>query len=57
VDLPALPVALWRVVIDIRGIAYGTRTERKEKGQCLACGYDLTGNVSGTCPECGEKVG
>jgi predicted RNA-binding Zn-ribbon protein involved in translation (DUF1610 family) len=46
-----------QVVIDIRGIAYGTRTERKEKGQCLACGYDLTGNVSGTCPECGEKVG
>lgn len=20
---------------------------------CLACGYDLTGNVSGRCPECG----
>ncbi|MDB5356511.1 MAG: hypothetical protein JWN24_2964 [Phycisphaerales bacterium] len=26
-------------------------------GHCLACGYDLTGNVSGTCPECGRKVG
>jgi hypothetical protein len=26
-------------------------------GQCPACGYDLTGNVSGTCPECGGKVG
>ncbi len=21
---------------------------------CLACGYDLTGNVSGVCPECGR---
>lgn len=21
--------------------------------RCLACGYDLTGNVSGRCPECG----
>jgi hypothetical protein len=23
---------------------------------CLGCGYDLTGNTSGTCPECGEKM-
>ncbi len=23
---------------------------------CLKCGYDLTGNVSGRCPECGEVV-
>ena len=24
---------------------------------CLTCGYNLTGNVSGVCPECGEKIG
>jgi hypothetical protein len=29
------------------------RAERLAKGQCLACGYDLTGNVSGVRPECG----
>lgn len=23
---------------------------------CTTCGYDLTGNVSGICPECGEPV-
>jgi hypothetical protein len=23
---------------------------------CQHCGYNLTGNVSGTCPECGEAV-
>jgi hypothetical protein len=23
---------------------------------CLDCGYDLTGNVSGICPECGASV-
>ncbi|UCG17088.1 MAG: hypothetical protein JSV19_03465 [Phycisphaerales bacterium] len=23
---------------------------------CRRCGYDLTGNVSGVCPECGEPV-
>ncbi len=23
---------------------------------CINCEYDLTGNVSGICPECGEKI-
>ena len=30
------------------------RSDRRRKGLCLSCGYDLTGNVSGVCPECGE---
>ena len=25
-------------------------------GHCRTCGYNLTGNVSGVCPECGEAV-
>jgi hypothetical protein len=25
-------------------------------GHCRRCGYDLTGNASGICPECGQKV-
>ena len=25
----------------------------RRKGGCPTCGYDLTGNVSGVCPECG----
>jgi hypothetical protein len=25
-------------------------------GHCQKCGYDLTGNVSSICPECGEKT-
>jgi hypothetical protein len=29
------------------------RSSRSPSGQCAACGYDLTGNVSGVCPECG----
>lgn len=33
-------------------IAYDTR--RPLSGKC-ACGYDLTGNVSGVCPECGTR--
>lgn len=27
-----------------------------ERGLCLECGYDLRGNESGVCPECGQGV-
>jgi hypothetical protein len=27
-----------------------------DDGLCQECGYNLTGNVSGICPECGTKV-
>ena len=33
------------------------RKRRRKRGLCLRCGYDLTGNVSGVCPECGEGTG
>lgn len=26
------------------------------RGLCQGCGYDLTGNVSGRCPECGATI-
>ncbi len=29
---------------------------RRRRGLCLKCGYDLTGNVSGVCPECGTST-
>ena len=28
----------------------------KPPGYCQKCGYNLRGNVSGVCPECGEKI-
>lgn len=30
---------------------------RPPSGHCASCGYDLTGNVSGRCPECGREIG
>jgi hypothetical protein len=30
--------------------------ERFRQGRCPRCGYDLTGNVTGVCPECGVRV-
>ncbi len=32
------------------------RVARRRRGHCLSCAYDLEGNESGTCPECGEKT-
>ena len=31
------------------------RRRRRKRGQCLACGYDLRGGTSPTCPECGRQ--
>jgi hypothetical protein len=29
--------------------------QRRRFGKCVACGYSLIGNESGTCPECGQS--
>ncbi|MGD8452132.1 MAG: hypothetical protein PVJ57_09970 [Phycisphaerae bacterium] len=29
---------------------------KRRAGGCTTCGYDLTGNASGVCPECGTPV-
>ena len=45
----AAPPALW-----LRGAGRHRRRERRRLNRCVHCGYDLTGNVSGVCPECGK---
>ena len=32
------------------------RWRRRRRGECVACGYNLTGNVTGVCSECGTKI-
>ncbi len=32
------------------------RRRRRKRGLCIHCAYNLTGNVSGICPECGIKI-
>ncbi len=35
----------------------GSLADRRiREGRCPFCDYNLTGNVSGTCPECGKRV-
>jgi len=44
----ALPPLLW---------FWRFSRRRKRSGCCTVCDYDLTGNTSGVCPECGTAVG
>lgn len=46
--------ALYPTLTFIRGPL--RRWRRRRKGLCLNCGYNLTGNVTGVCPECGEGL-
>lgn len=48
-----LPVATLAVVSTM--LIWRTR-RRIPEGNCRQCGYDLTGNVSGVCSECGATV-
>jgi hypothetical protein len=50
VALSIMPVR-WLVVNELLA-----RKARRMGRSCRSCNYDLTGNVSGTCPECGRKV-
>ena len=38
------------------GPSIGRRERRRKRGYCAECGYDLTGNISGACPECGTAT-
>lgn len=44
------------VFVNFRGIRRYRAEARGHRGGCRACGYSLTGNVSGVCPECGARA-
>ena len=49
-----VPVALAvAAVVSLGAIAAPVRRACSSTPRCSACGYNLTGNVSGACPECG----
>ncbi|UCC32450.1 MAG: hypothetical protein JSU86_09245 [Phycisphaerales bacterium] len=50
-SLPCVPFCTCPTLAFIRGPV--RRSRRRRQGLCLRCGYNLTGNVSGVCPECG----
>jgi hypothetical protein len=52
-------IPLWLALIPVLGFAaflvYRERT-RRVPGFCRNCGYDLSGNTSGRCSECGKPI-
>lgn len=50
---PAFGAAVGYIVFNRRRMR---EEKRRSAGQCGRCGYNLTGNVSGVCPECGGKM-
>lgn len=53
----AASIPLWIVlVLCVAAFALARRSSGRVVGQCSKCDYDLTGNVSGVCPECGTPV-
>jgi len=66
-ELPVPPVfALAALFVSVFVVAYllaqviyfALRVGAVEDGdpRCRSCGYNLTGNVSGRCPECGQPI-
>jgi hypothetical protein len=53
VSLPVIGFLAWLMWLDARD---RRKLAAAGNNRCPACGYDLTGNVSGVCPECGGKV-
>lgn len=57
--MAAVSVPLWMLfLLVVLPTAYLFWSNRRHlpPGHCQRCGYNLTGNVSGTCPECGSAV-
>jgi hypothetical protein len=58
-SLQMLRMPLWLpfLVLLIPTLLLWQRDHREPRpGFCRACDYDLTGNVSGVCPECGLEI-
>jgi len=58
VDATLFDLALLALLYPALNVAFAAarRVVRRRRGRCLECAYDLTGNVSGSCPECGTEI-
>jgi hypothetical protein len=51
--IPPIAFSIYPILVCLRGPV--RRLNRRRRGLCVKCGYNLTGNTTGTCPECGTK--
>lgn len=51
-----IPIWIPTVLVAIPSFVFWRRNRLHLSGRYCKCGYDLTGNESGVCPECGTKI-
>lgn len=56
VVVPLWALALVFAVLPMRTARRMIRARRRQPGSCPRCSYNLAGNVSGVCPECGTAI-
>ena len=57
VGVPVWFAVLVTLVLPLMGAFPALRRRRQARSQsCTTCGYNLTGNTSGVCPECGKTI-
>jgi hypothetical protein len=54
--LPAIVTVAWIAFALVVAHKMGFTKSYKRHGYCPHCDYDLFGNTSGVCPECGAKI-
>ena len=50
------PLWMFALAVAFPATVWHCNRRRFPPGHCQRCGYDLTGNVSGRCPECGAAI-
>jgi hypothetical protein len=55
-DVLYLPLWVPLLISTSAAVLLWRSSRRIPDDHCRKCGYDLTGNVSGRCPECGEVI-
>jgi hypothetical protein len=56
-EVVCIPLWIPFVIVATPTVLLWHRDRRLPPGHCQHCGYDLTGNVSGVCPECETAIG
>jgi uncharacterized membrane-anchored protein len=52
----SMVLAALSIVPIVRLAVWYHKWRQPQAGHCQNCGYNLTGNVSGVCPECGKPI-